>query len=259
VFSEKTAVLCQPQVILQAFANTLRQLTNTTLPTVPKVNEVVDLTLTKPRSRRAVIKRLQPLWLGIVVISLLLTAGLLWPASPRDLGVGHRLLTSQVLPLWRDGDLIVLVRHEERCDRSSNACLGPVEGLTIKGSQQAENLGKAFKTLGMDGSDVLASPAIRTAQTLRFMFGKNELTSGQQAVCGAAMGEELLSHKTPGRNLVFVTHSGCIADFESTLGFPHATFPEYGSALFVQVLPNGKFKTLGLVNNQDWPAALKQL
>ncbi len=223
------------------------------------VNEVVDLTLTKPRLRRGFFKRLPALWLGIVVVALLLTGSLFWPSSPRDLGVGHRLLTSEVLPLWRDGDLIVLVRHEERCDRSTNPCLGPVEGLTINGSQHAENLGKAFKTLGMDNSDVLASPAIRTAQTLRFMFGKNELTSGEKAVCGTAMGEELLSHKTLGRNLVFITHSGCIADFEATLGFPHATFPEYGSALFVQVLPNGKFKTLGIVNNPDWPNALKQL
>jgi len=223
------------------------------------VNVVVDLTLIKPRSRRAFFKRLTPLWLGLAVLAVLLTCALFWPTSPRDLGVGNRLLTSQVLPLWRDGDLIVLVRHEERCDRSTNPCLGPMEGLTASGSQQAETLGRAFKTLGMEGSDVLASPAIRTAQTLRFMFGKNELTSGQQAVCGAAMGEELLSHKTPGHNLVFVTHSGCIADFESTLGFPHATFPQYGSALFVQVLPNGKFKALGIVNNSDWPTALKQL
>jgi phosphohistidine phosphatase SixA len=215
--------------------------------------------LTKPRSRWAFIKRLQRLWLGTAVVGLLLAGNLLWHASPTDLGIGDRLLASDVLPLWRDGDLIVLVRHEERCDRSTNPCLGPVEGLTINGSQQAQNLGKAFRTLGMDGSDVLASPAIRTAQTLRFMFGKNELTSGQQAVCGAAMGEELLSQKTPGRNLVFVTHSGCIADFESTLGFPHATFPQYGSALFVQVLPNGTFKPLGIVNNPDWPAALKHL
>ncbi|UII69567.1 histidine phosphatase family protein [Pseudomonas sp. HN11] len=223
------------------------------------VNEVVDLILIKPRSRWAFIKRLRRLWLGLLVAGFLLAASLLWHASPKDLGVGNRLLTSHVLPLWRDGDLIVLVRHEERCDRSSNPCLGPVEGLTINGSQQAETLGKAFKTLGMDGSDVLASPAIRTAQTLRFMFGKNELTSGQQAVCGPAMGEELLSHKTSGRNLVFVTHSGCIADFEASQGFPHAAFPRYGSALFVQVLPNGKFKTLGIINSPDWPAALKQL
>lgn len=227
--------------------------------TAPKVNKVIDVALTKSHAPQGFFKRLIRLWLGIGAISLLLTGALLWPLSPQDLGIGNRLRTSDVLPLWRDGKVIVLVRHEERCDRSTNPCLGPVEGLTINGSQQAEKLGESFKSLGMEGSDVLASPAIRTAQTLRFMFGKNELTSGQQAVCGAAMGEELLSHKTPGRNLVFVTHSGCIADFEKTLGFPHAAFPEYGSALFVQVLPHGKFKTLGLLNNQDWPLALKQL
>ena len=223
------------------------------------MNKVVDVTLTKARSPRAFFKRLTRLLLGIGVIALLLAASTLWPLSPKNLGISNRLLTSQVLPLWRDGDVIVLVRHEERCDRSTNPCLGPVEGLTINGSQEAEKLGKSFKSLGMEGSDVLASPAIRTAQTLRFMFASNELTSGQQAVCGAAMGDELLSHKAPGRNLVFVTHSGCIADFEKTLGFAHASFPEYGSALFVQVLPNGKFKTLGLLNTRDWPLALKQL
>lgn len=221
------------------------------------VNKVADLTLSKAPLPRASFKHLMRLWLGVAVVGLLLTASLLWPMSPRDLGVGHRLLTSQVLPLWRDGNVIVLVRHEERCDRSAHPCLGPVEGVTVSGSQQAESLGKSFKSLGMDGTDVLASPAIRTAQTLRFMFGKTELSASQDAICGTAMGEELLSHKTPGRNLVFVTHSGCIADFEKTLGFPHAAFPEYGSALFVQVLPNGQFKSLGLLNTQDWPLALK--
>lgn len=223
------------------------------------VNKVVDLTLTKTRSPRAFFRRLTRLWLGLAVIGVLLAGSMLWPMSPKDLGVGNRLLNSQVLPLWRDGEIIVLVRHEERCDRSTNPCLGPIEGLTTNGSQQAERLGKSFKLLGMEGSDVLASPAIRTAQTLRFMFGKNELTASQYAICGAAMGEELLSHKNPGRNLVFVTHSGCIADLEKTLGFPHAAFPEYGSALFLQVLPNGKLKTLGILKSQDWPVSLKQL
>ena len=223
------------------------------------VNKVVDLTLTKARSPRAFFKRLTRLWLGLAVIGMLLAGSMLWPMSPKDLGVGDRLLNSQVLPLWRDGEIIVLVRHEERCDRSTNPCLGPIEGLTINGSQQAERLGKSFKLLGMEGSDVLASPAIRTAQTLRFMFGKNELTASPDAVCGAAMGEELLSQKHPGRNLVFVTHSGCIADLEKSLGFPHAAFPDYGSALFLQVLPNGKLKTLGILKSPDWPVSLKQL
>ncbi|EFQ62709.1 Ais protein [Pseudomonas fluorescens WH6] len=226
------------------------------------VNEVIDLTLIKPRSRRAFFKRRKPLWIGLSVVAVLITCALFWPTSPRDLGIGNRLMTSEVLPLWRDGDLIVLVRHEERCDRSTNPCLGPVEGLTINGSQHAENLGKAFKSLGMNSTDVLSSPAIRTAQTSRFMFGqteKTEMTAAEGAVCGKAIGEELLSHKQAGRNLVFVTHSGCIADFETALGFPRAKFSEYGSALFVQVLPNGKFKALGIMKNQDWPAALKQI
>ena len=43
----------------------------------------------------------------------------MWPSSPLDLGVGNRLLTSGVLASWR-GELVVLVRHEERCDRSAN-------------------------------------------------------------------------------------------------------------------------------------------
>lgn len=223
------------------------------------VNDVVDLTLTKPRSRRASIKRLQRWGAGLVFIALLLTGFLLWPSSPRDLGIGNRLLTSQVLPSWRDGDLIVLVRHEERCDRSANPCFGAPEGLTVVGTQRAQELGKAFIKIGMDGTDVLASPALRTAQTLQFMFGKAELTSGQQAICGKAMGDELLSHKQPGRNLVFVTHSGCIADFEKSLGFPHSKFSDYGSALFVRVKANGKFETLGIMNSQAWAAVMKKL
>lgn len=223
------------------------------------VNDVVDLTLTKPRSHRGYIKRLRKWWVGLVVIVLLLTGFLLWPSSPRDLGVGNRLLTSQVLPAWRDGDLIVLVRHEERCDRSANTCFGAPEGLTTVGTQRAEEVGKAFKQMGMGNSDVIASPALRTVQTSHFMFGKAELTSSEKAICGPAIGEELLSRKQPGRNLVFVTHSGCISDFEKSLGFPRATFSEYGSALFVRVLANGKFETLGIMNSPAWPAILKKL
>lgn len=223
------------------------------------VNDVVDFTLTKPRSRRGYLKRLRKWWAGLAVIGLLLAGFLLWPFSPRDLSVSNRLLTSQVLPAWRDGDLIVLVRHEERCDRSANACFGAPEGLTTVGTQRAEEVGKAFKLMGMGNSDVIASPALRTVQTSHFMFGRAELTTSEKAICGEAIGDELLSRKQAGRNLVFVTHSGCIADFERTLGYPHATFSEYGSALFVRVLGNGKFETLGIMKGPAWSAVLKKL
>ncbi|MET4713385.1 MULTISPECIES: histidine phosphatase family protein [Pseudomonas] len=223
------------------------------------VNDVVDLTLTKPRTRRRFIKRWRTWRMSLAVVSLMLAGWLLWPATPRDLGVGKRLLTAHLLPAWREGELIVLVRHEERCDRSKNPCLGPSDGLTVVGHQHAEALGKAFNVLGMTRTDVLASPATRTAQTAHAMFGNVQLTADPQAICGEAIGEQLLQHKHPGRNLIFVTHSGCIADFEKALGYPHAAFPQYGSALFIRARADGRFDTLGLVNGPAWTAVLKNL
>lgn len=226
------------------------------------VNTVVDLTLTKPRTRRAWLRRLNKYrWViaAVLVVGLLTGAVLAWPRSPLDLGVGHRLLTSGVVAAWRNGDLVVLVRHEERCDRSPRPCLGPADGLTRAGSLAAVALGTAFQTLGMENTDVLSSPTTRTAQTSLFMFGKTQLSPGPLAICGDAMGEEILPHKQPDRNLLLVTHSACISDFERALGFEHAISADYGSALFVQVLPNGKFKALGIMNSKDWAAALKQL
>ncbi|MGH8450227.1 histidine phosphatase family protein [Pseudomonas sp.] len=226
------------------------------------VNSVADMTLSKPQPNGAMLKRLKKFRLplaGVAVIGLLLAGFLLWPKSPTDLGVGNRLVTSGVLASWRNGDLIVLVRHEERCDRSSNPCFGPTDGLTINGTQQATQLGKAFTTLGMERTDVLASPTTRTAQTSQFMFGKTELSPGPLAICGEAMGEEVLTHKHPGRNLMLITHSACMSDFQTALGYPRAEAAEYGSALFVQVLPNGKLKAVGTMKTQEWAAALKQL
>ncbi|MCK3865334.1 histidine phosphatase family protein [Pseudomonas sp. B329] len=226
------------------------------------MNSVADMILANPKPKWARLKRLKKYRLpvlGISVIGLLLTGFLLWPSSPLDLGVGNRLVTSGVLASWRQGDLVVLVRHEERCDRSKNPCFGPVSGLTIQGTQRATELGKAFDSLGMEATDVLSSPTTRTAQTSLFMFGKTELSPGPLAICGDAMAEEILSHKKPSRNLMLITHSACMSDFQTSLGFPHAAAAEYGSALFVKVLPNGKLEAMGTLKIQQWAAVLKQL
>lgn len=226
------------------------------------VNRVADIILAKPQPVRAWLKRLKKYrlhLLGIAVAGLLLAGFLRWPSSPPDLGVGNRLVTYGVLASWRNGDVVVLVRHEERCDRSTNPCFGPASSLTIKGTERAAQLGKAFDSLGMELTDVLSSPTTRTAQTSLFMFGKTELSPGPLAICGDAMGEEILSHKQPGRNLMLVTHSACMSDFQTSLGFPHAAAAQYGSALFVKVLPNGELEALGTMNSGEWRAALKQL
>ncbi|MGY2291209.1 lipopolysaccharide core heptose(II)-phosphate phosphatase PmrG [Pseudomonas sp. SDO528_S397] len=226
------------------------------------VNTVVDLTLAKRRSRWAFVNWRNMLRLSLsagVLGGLLVAVFIGWPRTPPDLSVGQRLLTSGVLEAWRNGDLVILVRHEERCDRSTNPCLGPLDGLTVAGSVAATAMGKAFQTLGMQNTDVLSSSTTRTAQTSQFMFGKVQLVSGPPVICGHAVGEEIRPFKQPDRNLLLVTHSACLSDFERELGFPHAASADYGTALFVKVLPSGKFKALGFVNNKDWAVALKQL
>lgn len=225
------------------------------------VNTVVNPLLTRPRSRWVVALRRNKVWLGLGLGVAGLLAGALigWPRTPQDLGVGQRLLTSGTVEAWRNGELVVLVRHEERCDRSDKPCHGPADGLTVAGTQSATATGKAIQALGMDNTDVVSSPMTRTVQTSQFMFGKTALADGPLAICGHAIGEEVLAHKQADRNLLLVTHSACISDLEAALGFEHADHAEYGSAFFARVLPNGKLKALGIMNSRDWSAAIKQL
>ena len=41
-----------------------------------------------------------------------------------------KLIDSGLSEHWESGNVIFLIRHEERCDRSNNPCLGPDEGIT---------------------------------------------------------------------------------------------------------------------------------
>lgn len=40
--------------------------------------------------------------------------------------------------------VVVLFRHAERCDRSTNQCLSDKTGITVKGTQDARELGNAL-------------------------------------------------------------------------------------------------------------------
>lgn len=196
---------------------------------------------------------------GILVISALIAGAIILPLSPPDLAIGKRLASSGMLSEWRAGNLIVVVRHAERCDRSTNPCLGPLDGLTVLGTEAATELGKVFKSLGMEKTDVLSSPATRTAQTALFMFGRANLVTESLSGCTKTLSEQVVEHKVAGHNLILITHSGCIADFESELGFPYAAGAEYVSSFIVSAIPNSALKVIGIMNAQDWSNALKQL
>jgi|GEM_PF-85106 len=189
--------------------------------------------------------------------ALLLLAGFaFWSRAPLDLGKSDNVLTSGLYPHWLAGDLIVLVRHGERCDRSKNPCLGPDDGITQKGSEVATDVGKAFRTLGLGNSDILASPTVRTAQTALYMFGIVSSTQRWLYDCDKTMLKDALALKAAHRNLILVTHSNCISKFEGELNYEHAPTSGYSSAVFVAVEPHAKPKVLGLMNPQDWQPAL---
>ncbi len=222
------------------------------------MKSVVDINC--PDEGRA--KTFKQLWLrfvALIALCLVVMGAMLWPTTPPNLGIDNRLVTSGALAAWRSGDLIVLVRHEERCDRSGNPCLGPADGLSRPGGVSAVAMGSAFNALGMSHSDVMSSPTTRTVQTSRLMFGDAQILPDRLTLCGTALAHDLPVRKRPGRNLLLVTHSECIGDLERVLGYPHADGAEYGSSLFVQINAHGKLKVLGVLNSQDWPTVLGHL
>ncbi|MEA9976874.1 MULTISPECIES: histidine phosphatase family protein [unclassified Pseudomonas] len=168
------------------------------------------------------------------------------------------MMTSDVYSHWQQGDIVALVRHAERCDRSANPCLGPEDGITKAGSDTAALVGKAFNRLGMANTDVMSSPLHRTQQTSFAMFGKASPDEEWLAKCEHAMLDDLVAHKTAHRNMVLVTHSGCISTLEKELGFAHPKTSEYASTLFVSISADGHPKVLGLINYQDWEATLNK-
>ena len=196
----------------------------------------------------------------VIMLSALLVLGvtlaLLRPAAIPDLAHGNARGFAAVSAAWARGDMIVLVRHAERCDRSSNPCLDQADGITVPGKETAAALGQDFTSLGMSRTDVLSSPATRTQQTAASMFGRAAGTQDWLADCNAGMLDAVLSHKSAGRNLLLVTHSECISRFEAQTGFKHASTRDYTSALFASIDASGQAHILGSLNADGWQRLL---
>jgi phosphohistidine phosphatase SixA len=193
---------------------------------------------------------------AVLVVAILVTGFVLWHRSPTDLGNAGAKAQAELIRHWQAGEVVVLVRHAERCDRSSNPCLGPSDGITQLGSQSAAAVGQGFVRLGMAQTDVYTSPVTRTEQTAHYMFGKAAATQEWLASCGSTLRNDVVAHKIPHRNTVLVTHSGCISDFEKQTGFQHASTSEYSSSLFVSIDGDGQLQVLGILNDVDWHSLL---
>lgn len=179
------------------------------------------------------------------------------PPSVADLSEENQVMVPTLFSEWQDGDVIVLLRHLERCDRADSPCLdGQKKGITVRATDQGYELGKDFNGLGLEIADISNSPITRTAQTSQLVFGRAQQDQAWLYQCKDEMLESVMQRKQQGRNLVLVTHSGCMQAFQTELGYDDDT-PGYGTALFVSKDHARKeLQILGFLDIDDWETTL---
>ncbi|MBV4474686.1 lipopolysaccharide core heptose(II)-phosphate phosphatase PmrG [Pseudomonas botevensis] len=180
-----------------------------------------------------------------------LTLWLLAPASVPDLAHGNVAGARALAAGWAKGDMIVLVRHVERCDHSKAPCLAGNDGITDRSRSVAVGVGAQFEHLGLDQADIYNSPMLRTVQTAGYMFNKAGTGEDWLISCKGRMLQQALAHKVAGRNLILVTHSECMAQLEKDLKASTST-PGYGASLFISAATPTAPKILGLIEASDW-------
>jgi len=189
----------------------------------------------------------------LVLLSVVLLAFLLLkPAAVPDLAHGNAAGIKALAAGWAKGDMIVLVRHVERCDHSTAPCLSSADGITERARAVAAEVGAQYQHLGLDKTDIYNSPLTRAVQTSTYMFGKAGSDDGWLINCKGTMLRDVMAHKVAGRNLILVTHSECMAQLESELKLSASTLG-YGASLFLSSdTANARPKVLGFIDAGDW-------
>ncbi|MHC8365147.1 lipopolysaccharide core heptose(II)-phosphate phosphatase PmrG [Pseudomonas sp. ZT5P21] len=195
--------------------------------------------------------------LASVLLMIPLAVWLLRPAAVPDLAHGNVAGAQALSSGWARGDIIVLVRHVERCDHSKAACLVGNDGITDRSRSVAVSVGAQFEQLGLDNADIYNSPMMRTAQTASYMFNKVGVNEDWLISCKGTMLRDALAHKVVGRNLILVTHSECMAQIEKDLKLPTATLG-YGASLFVSAATPKAPQMLGFIEASDWRTVTRQ-
>ncbi|MCW8276491.1 histidine phosphatase family protein [Pseudomonas sp. PCH199] len=198
---------------------------------------------------------------AVVLVSALLviplTVFLLRPAAVPDLANGNVAGAQALRAGWAKGDMIVLVRHVERCDHSSAPCLSGNDGITDRSRSVAVAVGAQFEQLGLDKADIYNSPMMRTVQTAGFMFNKVSVGDEWLINCKGTMLRDALAHKVAGRNLILVTHSECMSQLEKDMKLPTSTLG-YGASLFISTASPAAPQMLGYIEASDWRTVTTQ-
>lgn len=195
----------------------------------------------------------------LLCVSIVATAAAAFtrPPMPLDLAKADTTTIGAFNSHWIKGDMIVLVRHAERCDRSSGACLGPADGITEHGKSVVQQVGLEFQKLGMERADIYSSPITRATQTSLAMFNYASTDQTWLSDCRKHILRDALSHKVQGRNLVLVTHSECFSALEKSMDLAESRTRDYGTSLFLSVSNDGMPpKSVGFIDADDWQRVL---
>ena len=176
--------------------------------------------------------------------------------QPADLSQSPSTLTADLLAEWQDGDVIVLVRHLERCSRVDAACLEKeATGITERSTMVGLELREQFAGLGLGTADIYSSPLVRTSQTRALLFPESTAYEDFLYQCKDNFVQEALAKKVPGRNLVLVTHSSCMDEVNENLAYGEVDY-EYGASVFINVESDTQ-QILGFIDADDWTRALQ--
>ena len=104
---------------------------------------------------------------------------------------------------WSQGNIVAMIRHTERCDKSGNECFDGEDGITVPGVKMAVRLGNDFKSLfNLDNTKIFNSPVKRTSQTAKIMFGDSSVD--KQWLINACKGDllkNIFDYKEDGKNI----------------------------------------------------------
>jgi hypothetical protein len=201
---------------------------------------------------------------GIILLALVLAAG--GSYYYRSIGgwypdvANNLLLQRRVKSLWREGRVLVLLRHTEKCGKD-DPCPGG-QGLTLKGEQDARLIGSGMHKLFGGDFELFSSEADRTRATARLAFGRPPAIVPwlREDHCKDDLQARLLTPHSG--NQIMVTHSTCLGILtddqdEKLVPFKPAGTPEYGLAVFLERVPGGGMpRVLGYAWPEDWSSVL---
>ncbi|WP_172806734.1 histidine phosphatase family protein [Endozoicomonas arenosclerae] len=164
---------------------------------------------------------------------------------------------------WDQGNVVALVRHAERCDRSDNQCMQGETGITVPGKKEAIEVGQEFSHLPNQETIVYNSPVKRTDQTADLMFGEEGSTTQVwlREGCKENLYADIFKYKEEGKNLILVTHSTCIdklgeAQNNDLVVMDIHDKSTYNSSIFLTIDQDEKEAyTLGYLYADDWDKA----